>query len=214
MPVGGFQVLSQAVLPQKISDLIKSDNVNAKEIGKWLAIYKDAYDDAKEKRDEWIVSKWNKIKYEDVVCADNDALLPRALAKLRSHDDTLYIVGHCKAGMQKLMSTADYVDDLTEVISVEGLINILKDKLDPKFEGKIKIFACESGRFKIGTAWASYSASFAQTFATEVSKAGWVNCSFWGYGAKLSMYVRDAAGHKLTSNEVTRARDSKIPVTA
>ena len=188
-------------LPKKISALKKDDSDIAKEIGRGLALYKDNYHSAKEKRDRRIVRKWNKINYEDVVCADSKAL-PGALAKLTSQDDTLYIMGHCSPGQQTLQSL-DGKHKVTGEVSVQDLIEILNGKLDRKFAGKIKIFACQSAKKDTKD-----SGSFAETFATKLSKAGWVNCRFYGYTEKLSVFQRDVRGHKLTQ-EGKRAKDFK-----
>jgi hypothetical protein len=88
---------------------------------------------------------------------------------------------------------------------VEDLIEILKGKLNRKFAGKIKIFACQSA---LDTQDAD---SFAKTFATKLSKKGWVNCTFYGYTERLSAFKRDVDGHRIT-DEGNRASLARLVI--
>jgi len=148
---------------------------------------KQTYDKAAENVRNATRPSWKKIDPQNVVCR-NSPLLAAALQKLTAVDDTLYIRGHCEAGGEILQSS-----DRNEKIDVDGLFKILNGKLDKKFPGKIKIFACESSVDVF--LWDS----FAKRFAIKLSKEGWINCSFYGYKEKLNTYIRDdVSGHKTT----------------
>jgi hypothetical protein len=175
-------------VPDKISALERDPSPKMQEIARVVAKYKSSYDRETRSRANAIVPIWNKVDAADVVCADSKTLAG-ALAKLKSRVDTLYIHGHCASGSHTLQS-ADHKINIT----VEDLIEILKGKLNRKFAGKIKIFACQSA---LDT---QDSDSFAKTFATKLSKKGWVNCTFYGYTERLSAFKRDVDGHKITDD--------------
>jgi hypothetical protein len=147
---------------------------------------KQTYDKATENVRLATRPSWNKIDPQDVVCR-NSPLLTAALQKLQAADDSLYIRGHCESGGDILQSS-----DRKEKIDVEGLFNILDGKLDKKFPGKIKIYACQSSVDVL--LWDS----FAKRFAIKLSKEGWIKCSFYGYKEQLNTYIVDVSGHKTT----------------
>lgn len=163
--------------------LKSSKNPLLQEAGDVLEKAKATYDMAKANRN---TRGWKKIDPQDVVCSDSK-LLTAALAKLQAEDDTLFIRGHSSAGSDLLWSS-----DRSEKISVKDLVKILKGKLDKKFPGTIKIFACKSSQDIVD------SSSFAKKFAIALSNAGWINCEFYGFSENLMTYVDQNSGRKIT----------------
>ena len=173
-----------------------SQNLKVHEIGDTLELLKVNYDKTKVNLDNSIMRGWKKIDPQDVVCSDS-MLLASTLAKLQAADDSLYVRGHCADGLDELESS-----DHTQTISVDDLVKILDGKLDKKFPGKVKIYACESSKDTVD------SESFAKRFATALSKRGWINCTFYGYSEILKTFIEDISGHK-TTERGTQSRASK-----
>jgi hypothetical protein len=180
---------SKHSIPTNPAVLKSSSNPILQKAGEALELAKVNYDMAKANRN---TRGWKKIDPQDVVCRDSP-LLTAALAKLKTTNDTLFIRGHSSAGADLLWSS-----DRSEKISVNDLVKFLKGKLDKKFPGTIKIFACKSSQDTVD------SNSFAKKFAIALSNAGWINCEFYGFSENLKTYVDQNSGRKITEAGTAR----------
>lgn len=140
---------------------------------------------------------WGKVSPDRIVCADspNRAIV---LASLGA-GDTLYIRGHCSAGSSQLQSS-----DHTVNIGVQGIIGLLTGALPVGFAGKLKVYACESGKSSGMLWWAEES--FAKKLSDAMILAGWNACAYYGYTEELSTFVVN--GHKRVKTDHTRRAQS------
>lgn len=135
-----------------------------------------------------------RVRDEDVVFADSPNLRIK-LEELKGLDSTLYIMGHCEPGGQSLK--ANVKDDGKDVeIFDAGLIDLLQT-LSKSFQGKIKIYACNSSSDLMD---GSVFESFTQQFADAMDTAGYKSCRFFGYDnelrkAKLKLYYVTSSKH-------------------
>lgn len=171
---------------------------------------------------------------EHIVCLDSPGLA-EALTKLNGAEAVLYIRGHNVAGGDALQSSdheesisvtklADLLQKGIEVRGPDGKLKALA-KLDPAFPGKIKVYACESGKGSALLFGALKFDSFAQRLADEMYKRGYTACRFYGYSTAVSTYVTDvtdgkhkssleknaAAGGHITIGRASEARVEVIP---
>ena len=124
------------------------------------------------------ITSWSKSDVGRIIYKDSAESHKAQIRTLDSTNDTLYIIGQCKAGLHQLHSI-----DLKVKIEIEGLLKQLDGLLDIEFPGKVKIFACYSG-LRSGD-----NMSFTYHFAKQMNKYGWESCRFFGYDDRISMFA-------------------------
>jgi hypothetical protein len=148
---------------------------------------------------------WRGLNPNMVVTEDSTSL-KQVLHSLTGETAVLYIRGHGLPGRDFLESS-----DHTSTRTVTELVQLLKGNLfQPSFAGKIKVYACYSG--KDGQTPNGPSPSFVQQFADKMWEAGYKSCSFFGYVESVSTGLKGDGLHRWALISDRRARDAKVQV--
>ena len=119
------------------------------------------------------IKSWQNIV--STVCSDDTANKKSGtLGLLTAAKDTLYIMGQCAAGSERLYSL-----DLKHSIEADGIVKLLKDYLKKEFAGKVKVFACHSA-----TGGESGGESFAKRLASAMRTEGYTKAFISGITPK------------------------------
>jgi hypothetical protein len=180
---------------RKINEIINQSESNIKILNNTISRCNSVIVSAKHE-------PWNKIPPDRIVCADSPGL-SNILSSMQK-DDTLYLRGHCSAGLNYLESS-----DHSKTVTIDEIIKILKNRLSADFSGKLKIYACESGSSS-GVLWWKED-SFAKKFSDAMIKANWTKCKYYGYTEELSTWVIN--GHKrVGADHAVRASKVRVQV--
>jgi hypothetical protein len=114
------------------------------------------------------------------IFADSTEVAKRlAFGNITNSNDTLYIMGQCAAGSNKLYSL-----DQTSSIGAAAIVKMITPYLDSEFPGKVKVYACHSA-----TGGGNGIDSFAKRLADEMRMQGYCECTYIGYNAQVSGFA-------------------------
>lgn len=126
----------------------------------------------------WRKANVNNIFYLDT--PDEELTKPYEMLMREQEKATLYIIGQCAAGHNRLHSM-----DLSSSVSSQELVDILAERFLPQggdvFRGKLKIYACHSA------SRTEESFSFATSLCKILSTSHQDACQIYGYSVPVSV---------------------------